>query len=532
MNNPPYNPNRLTMKQLLLILLCLPMIGFGQNKIILKTGEEIFSKMIQIDKEIVKYKKDSNLEEKFNSIDRADILMIDFKNGDHYVGNQKDCKRCGVYILNNGDRYEGEWKDGKFHGKGEYVKSKGKNTVRHETWTYIGLWKDGNMIDTISTSHGITISGISPKSRNETKPKNKSELPKKAVKSLKFPSSFDEEIVKEFLDSKSSLDNVEGIYRYSHSDPNVLSQYKFLILRDGSKYNGYIMSANCVGCNNWSRGDVKFEMIQSALDKVFDVKWKFPKKQKQRNSQLIFVSKLNGGLITDEDGLSLIKLYPKSDKNYQNKTGKWVSNGSGIIISKSGYIVTNNHVIDDASEIAVQFKYKNELKEFKAKVIKVDKTNDLAIIKIDDAKFSNLSAIPYNFKTRSVDVGTEIFALGYPMALSLMGKDIKFTDGKISSKTGLDGDISSYQISAPILPGNSGGPLFDTKGNLIGINSAGLARGGLESVGYSIKTSYLLNLIDVLPEQVALPSSTQLASKKLTEQIKILSDYVVLIKVK
>ena len=147
---------------------------------------------------------------------------------------------------------------------------------------------------------------------------------------------------------------------------------------------------------------------------------------------------------------------------------------------------------------------------------------------------STLSDIPYNFKTRSVDIGTEIFALGYPMALSLMGKDIKFTDGKISSKTGLGGDITTYQIQVPIQPGNSGGPLFDFKGNLIGITSSGINRklDLTENVNYAIKSSYLLNLIDVLPETITLPSSTQLASKKLTEQIKILSDYVVLIKVR
>ena len=60
----------------------------------------------------------------------------------------------------------------------------------------------------------------------------------------------------------------------------------------------------------------------------------------------------------------------------------------------------------------------NEINSFNAKVIKVDKTNDLAIIKIDDPKFSNLRTVPYNFKTESVDIGAEVFALGYPMALT------------------------------------------------------------------------------------------------------------------
>ena len=118
------------------------------------------------------------------------------------------------------------------------------------------------------------------------------------------------------------------------------------------------------------------------------------------------------------------------------------------------------------------------------------------------------------------------------MALSIMGKEIKVTDGIISSKSRFDGDITTYQITAPIQGGNSGGPLFDEKGNLIGINSSGIRKDIADNVGYTIKTNYILNLLDVLPKNIELPSSTDLESLPLTEQIKVLSKYVVLIKVK
>ena len=110
---------------------------------------------------------------------------------------------------------------------------------------------------------------------------------------------------------------------------------------------------------------------------------------------------------------------------------------------------------------------------FDAKVIVTDKKNDLAIIQINDSKFKTLPSIPYVFNSTTKDVGSEVFALGYPMA-DVMGDEIKFTDGKISSKTGIEGDITVYQISVPIQPGNSGGPLFDNKGNLVGITSSAL----------------------------------------------------------
>ncbi len=213
---------------------------------------------------------------------------------------------------------------------------------------------------------------------------------------------------------------------------------------------------------------------------------------------------------------------------------EWKGNGTGFFISESGYIATNNHVINGASEIEVEYKFNGEILRFQANIIKVDKLNDLAVIQIKDSEYLMTSPIPYNFKTETIDIGKEVFALGYPMALTLMGKDIKFTDGRISSKTGLAGDITSYQIQVPIQPGNSGGPLFDFKGNLIGITSSGINRDLdiTENVNYAIKARNLLNLIEALPETISLPSSTQLASKSLTDQIKILSDYVVLIKVR
>ena len=222
----------------------------------------------------------------------------------------------------------------------------------------------------------------------------------------------------------------------------------------------------------------------------------------------------------------------KRRKRINEANGEWAGNGSGIIISKSGYIVTNHHVIDYADDIEVEFILDDEVKTFNAEIIQSDKVNDLAIIKIVDVNFDGVKELPYNFKTRSSDVGTKVYAYGYPMALSIMGKEIKVTDGIISSKTGFDGDITTYQISAPIQGGNSGGPLFDDKGNLIGINSSGINKKLADNVGYSIKTSYVLNLIDILPKSIDLPSNKKLASSPLIKQIKEISKYVVLVKVK
>jgi hypothetical protein len=358
-------------------------------------------------------------------------------------------------------------------------------------------------------------------------------LEEKTITKL-LPIDFNnEKSIRDYIDKLDNPEKFEGIYRYTTSSTSDnSSQYKFLILKEDYFYNGYIIDANCIGCQGWKKGDIKFQMTEGAVEGIFDVSWKFPRGQKKRDSKIIFTSKYNGALL-NAGGISLIKLYPKLNKiNEITNSGEWAGNGSGIIISKSGYIVTNYHVIKDANDIEVEFILNDEVKKFNAEIVQVDKTNDLAIIKIFDMNFDGLDDLPYNFKSRSNDVGTKVYAFGYPMALSIMGKEIKVTDGIISSKTGFDGNITTYQITAPIQGGNSGGPLFDDKGNFLGINSSGLRKDVAENVGYTIKSSYVLNLLDVLPKKINLPSNTKLQSLPLTEQIKEISKFVVLVKVK
>lgn len=222
-----------------------------------------------------------------------------------------------------------------------------------------------------------------------------------------------------------------------------------------------------------------------------------------------------------------------ANNNFPNLNSEgWKGNGTGFFISTNGYLATNYHVISDASEIEIEFLRKGQKQNYKAKVIQSDKQNDLAILKVDDNSFLPFSIIPFNFQTSLIDVGSNVFTLGYPLALTVMGTEIKFTDGKISSRTGFKDDISTYQTTVPIQPGNSGGPLFDFDGNLIGINLAKINANVADNVSYAIKSNYLKNLIDVLPITLNLPSDNSIMNNSLTEKIKILSDYVVLIRIK
>lgn len=212
----------------------------------------------------------------------------------------------------------------------------------------------------------------------------------------------------------------------------------------------------------------------------------------------------------------------------KNQNGKYTASGSGFVLSTNGIIATNYHVIEDATVIDVFINRNNITKKYAAKVLVSDKTNDISLIQIDDSAFTSLPAIPYAVKTSILDVGTNVFALGYPMS-NILGEEIKVTDGIISSRTGYQGDIVTYQISAPIQPGNSGGPLFDKLGNLVGITNAGVP--DAQNVGYAIKASYLRNLIDVSPVAITLPANNSISGLAFTEKIKRLSPYVVLIKI-
>lgn len=205
--------------------------------------------------------------------------------------------------------------------------------------------------------------------------------------------------------------------------------------------------------------------------------------------------------------------------------------GSGIFISTNGYILTNYHVVEDANKVQIEVNENGTTKTYNATVIQKDIDNDLAILQINDDAFRTLSSIDYSFvESGSADVGASVFTIGFPFALSGMGKGAKFTDGKISSKTGYNGAINSYQTSIPVQPGNSGGPVFNESGQLIGVINAKIM--AADNVSYAIKMNYIKNLIELLPNSAPFPNNKKLSGVSTEEKVKVLTQYVVLIKIK
>ncbi len=166
--------------------------------------------------------------------------------------------------------------------------------------------------------------------------------------------------------------------------------------------------------------------------------------------------------------------------------------GSGFIIDKKGIVVTNNHVIQDAEDIIVRV---NGDKEFKAKVIGADPLSDIAVLQLE----TNEKFIPVQFgDSDKARIGDWVIAIGNPFGL---GGTV--TSGIISARNrsiGLSRYEDYIQTDASINSGNSGGPLFDMNGNVIGINTAILGRNGSIGIGFSIPSNSAKIVINQLIE--------------------------------
>jgi serine protease Do len=178
-------------------------------------------------------------------------------------------------------------------------------------------------------------------------------------------------------------------------------------------------------------------------------------------------------------------------RQFQQPNKQWERGlGSGVIVRQDGYLLTNNHVVDGASDITVTLLDK---RKFKAKLVGTDSRTDIAVLKVDA---TNLPTLTFADSSK-VRVGDLALAMGQPFGL---GQTV--TMGIVSAKGRNQLGIEDYedfiQTDAAINPGNSGGALVDVRGNLIGINTAILSHGsgGNEGIGFAIPVNMARNVMD------------------------------------
>jgi serine protease Do len=197
--------------------------------------------------------------------------------------------------------------------------------------------------------------------------------------------------------------------------------------------------------------------------------------------------------------------------------------GTGFLISSRGYVATSFHVVKDADSLIIE---NERFGSLKATVVHNDPLNDVSILKIQEAV--SFPALPYTLIPSEASIAEDVYTLGFPR------EDIVFGEGSISATSGYRQNHNAYQISIPVNPGNSGGPLLNNKGNVIGMIS------GLQTqthgTAFAIKSTVLLEVadaevIDSLRVPLVLSKQNLLKNSNRVQQVATWRDFVFVVRV-
>jgi len=202
------------------------------------------------------------------------------------------------------------------------------------------------------------------------------------------------------------------------------------------------------------------------------------------------------------------KQKPKRIAKKSEPSPKSATSGSGFFISKLGHVITNQHIVSDCGKVTVG---DNAQKQVTANVLETDRRNDLALLRISSMQMASaetktliqklgIKVVPLAtdglMRSEDVELGEDVLVAGYPYG-EVFSNTIKVTKGIVSANRGLGDDSSQFQIDAAVQPGNSGGPIYDENGNIVGVVVSQLnkmkfakATGSMpENVNFGIKAS-------------------------------------------
>ncbi|MEO5890457.1 MAG: trypsin-like peptidase domain-containing protein [Ferruginibacter sp.] len=219
-------------------------------------------------------------------------------------------------------------------------------------------------------------------------------------------------------------------------------------------------------------------------------------------------------LISKEVGKGVV-INPKPEVDFR---------GTGFLIDGKGYLVTNAHVISKMKNIYIE----NRKGDFyKAEAVFTDKQVDLAILKIIDTSFKTVTSLPYSIKKINSDLGEQFFTLGFPR------NEIVYGEGYLSAKSGNDGDSTAYQLTVSANPGNSGGPVINRNGEIIGVITAKDSKA--DGVVYAAKSKNILNLLEKLKKSddkylsIKTPTNSDLKGLDRVQQVKKMEEFVFMV---
>lgn len=236
---------------------------------------------------------------------------------------------------------------------------------------------------------------------------------------------------------------------------------------------------------------------------------------------------------SQNDSYTLLKntLINISKRQNQTKVNSHVApaenyaSGTCFPISTNGYFITSLHLVKSSGNLILS--NPSDTMRYQAEVVMKDSLHDIAIIKITDTTFVAFKKLPYSINDRQYGLGEYVYTLGYSK------NDVVFNDGSISSTTGYHEDSTSYQLSIPANPGNSGGPIISSDGEILGILLA--KNSGVDNATFAVKSFYIRNLIDSisqLPDHtLVIPSKSSVKNQNKVQFIKQLQPFIYKIEV-
>lgn len=339
-------------------------------------------------------------------------------------------------------------------------------------------------------------------------------------------SNSESEFTAYLKENERTLDVIEGIWSEGGQ-----SQYRIGIKKDTSKpgrdFVAFILDSKHPA---WKKGYKKIDITRAAQRGVYIFTY-FRGDFDQEGATIVLGDTLVFSITlhtpAGNDTATFVKTFPVEELAVA-RGGKGGASGTGFLLDESGFLVTNWHVVQDATEVAVEFTEKGLKATGKVKIR--DQQNDLAIIQLDSFDFRSAFGVlklPPVVSAKSVKVADEVFTLGFPLG-SILGESVKYSDGSVSSLTGLEGDPRLYQISVAVQPGNSGGPLITKDGRIVGIIVSTLSPAFVfsrtktlpQNVNFALKADYLQNLVTVSGIVLKNESQRPVSPNSVVEDVK------------